>query len=305
MEINTINNYIRLIDAQTVNKTGNIYINILKNEFIILNEEIVIPKIPVSQLSYSEALPIVKTIIPLIPQFLLGHIVLQERQPSHELHSLHFIRLLEGRCINFYHVLRLDFKFGGDSSAILEPGNNDYYPSYRTNRLYYKSRLVPALKDNSTPITPIRLVQSITTESDQYFHTYAMFDDIDTSRQTNEFIQALPDIFSVPSTLYPFIVTDYYTACMNVPNPVPEELRSAVTIFEPLFFIIASHFIPVAEIFPIDKLKARFPDLLEIKDDKLIPTPNLVGVFREYFSRYALSRDEQCMLKGWWQLAIS
>ena len=305
MAIDQINNYIRLIDEHHGNKTGNIYINILKNEFIMLNEEIVIPKIPVSKLSYTEALPIVQTIIPIIPQFLLGHTLLEERQPPHELHSLHFVRLLEGRCINFYHVLRLDFKFGGDSSSIIEQGNNDYYPVYRTGRLYYKSRLVPTLKDHSTPITPIKLIQSITTESDQYFHTYAIFDDIDTSQQTNEFIQTLPDIFPIQATLYPFIVMDYYTACMNVPNPVPDELNRACTIFEPLFFIIASHFIPIDGISPIDTIASTFSGLLEIQDNKFIPTPNLIQMSKEYFSRYSLSRDEQCMLKGWWQLVIA
>lgn len=305
MAINQINNYIRLIDEHNVNKTGNIYINILKNEFIMLDEEIIIPRIPVSKLSYNEALPIVQTIIPIIPQFLLGHTLLEERQPPHELHSLHFIKVLEGSCINFYHVLRLDFKFGGDSSSIIEQGNNDYYPVYRTGRLYYKSRLVPTLKDFSDPITSIKLIQSITTESDQYFHTYAIFDDIDTSRQTNEFIQTLPDIFSIPATLYPFIVMDYYTACMNVPNPVPDELNRAVTIFEPLFFIIASRFLNVDIISPIDVLEASFSGLLEIQDNKFSPTPDLIQLSKEYFKRYSLSRDEQCMLKGWWQLVIA
>ncbi|MEJ5361352.1 MAG: hypothetical protein WHV26_04755 [Spirochaetota bacterium] len=304
MAVNQINNYIRLIDAHNVNKTGNIYINILKNEFIMLNEEIIIPKIPVSKLSYNEALPIAQTIIPLIPLFLLGHILLEERQPAHELHSLHFVRLLEGRCTNFYHVLRLDFKFGGDSSTILESGNNDFYPSYRTSRLYYKSRLVPTLKDPSTPITPIKLIQSITTESDQYFHTYAIFDDIDTSDITSKFIKTLPDIFSIPFNLYPFIVMDYYTACMNIPNPVPPELERAVTTFEPLFFIIASHFIPIDSIISLNDLEDNFSELIEIKNHELVPTPNLIQLSREYFNRYSLTRDEQCMLKGWWQLVI-
>lgn len=305
MAISQINNYIRLIDEHNVNKTGNIYINILKNEFIMLKENIVIPKIPVAKLSYTEALPIVQTIIPIISQFLLSHTLLADRQPPHELHSLHFIRLLEGKCINFYHVLRLDFKFGGDSSTILEPGNNDYYPVYRTNRLYYKSRLVPTSKDHPTPITPIKLIQSITTESDQYFHTYAIFDDIDTSQQTNEFIKTLPDIFSIPATLYPFIIMDYYTACMNVPNPVPDELNRACTIFEPLFFIIASRFLSIDVISPMNEIASTFSGLLEINDNKVIPTPNLIKMSKEYFNRYSLSRDEQCMLKGWWQLVIA
>jgi len=305
MAVNQINNYIRLIDPQNVNKTGNIYINILKNEFIMLNEEIIIPKIPVSKLSYNEALPIAQTIIPLIPLFLLGHTLLEERQPAHELHSLHFIRLLEGKCINFYHVLRLDFKFGGDSSTILEPGNNDFYPSYRTNRLYYKSRLVPTCKDSSPPITPIKLIQSITTESDQYFHTYAMFDDIDTSNITNEFIQTLPNIFSIPSSLYPFIVMDYYTACMNIPSPVPLELDRAIAIFEPLFFIIASHFIPIDSMISLNELEANFSERIEIKGQELVPASNLIQMASDYFNRYSLTRDEQCMLKGWWQLVIA
>ncbi|MGB4270746.1 MAG: hypothetical protein WBK20_16400 [Spirochaetota bacterium] len=305
MAVNQINNFIRLIDAHNVNKTGNIYINILKNEFIMLNEEIIIPKIPVSKLLYNEALPIAQTIIPLIPLFLLGHTLLEERQPAHELHSLHFVSLLEGRCINFYHVLRLDFKFGGDSSTILEPGNNDFYPSYRTNRLYYKSRLVPTMKDISPPITPIKLIQSITTESDQYFHTYAIFDDIDTSNITNEFIKTLPDIFSIPSNLYPFIVMDYYTACMNIPNPVPLELERAVTTFEPLFFIIASHFISIDSIISFNDFENAFSELIKIKNHELVPTSNLIQLSREYFNRYSLTRDEQCMLKGWWQLVIT
>lgn len=304
MGVNQINNFINLIDTNTVNKTGAIYINILKNEFIMLNEEITIPKIPVSKLPYIDAVPIAQTIIPFIPQFLSGHTLLEERQPSHELHSLHFVRLLEGNCINFYHVLRIDFRFGGDSSTIIEPGNNDYYPAYRTNRLYYKSRLVPAFKDSAPPITPIKLIQSITTESDQYFHTYAIFDDIDTSHITNELLKTLPDIFSIPATLYPFIVLDYYTACMNVPNPLPDELNRAIAIFEPLFYIIASRFISLDSVIAIPELEKNFPQFFEIHENTLVASSALISFAKEYFSRFSLNRDEQCMLKGWWQFVI-
>ncbi|MCX8123940.1 MAG: hypothetical protein N3F66_07215 [Spirochaetes bacterium] len=304
MSVSRINHSIHHIDPNSKNQTGNIYINILKNEFIMLNKEIIIPKIPVSHLSYDDAFPIVQTIIPFIPLFLLHHTLLNERNPQHELHSLHFATLLEGTLINFYHVLRIDFKFGGDSSTIIEPGNNDYYPSYRTSRLYYKSRLVPTLKIPSPPITPIKLIQSITTESDQYFHTYAMFDDIDTSHITNKFITMLPDIFSIPAHLYPFIVMDYYTACMNIPNPLPEELTTAITIFEPLFLVIASRCIPIESIIQIKDVIQSFPELLEIKDQEFIPTNNLIHIAKEYFGRYSLSRDEQCMVKGWWQIGI-
>jgi len=305
MSTTVINNMLNAIPSNAANKTGGMYINIVKNEFIILDNEIKIPRIPVTSLSYNDALTFIPDIIPLIPAFLYNHILLQQRHPANELHSLHFVSLLQGRLVNFYHILRIDFKFGGDSSSIIEPGSNDYYPSYTTNRLYYKSRLIPTLQYSPEPIIPMKLIQSITTESDQFFHTYALFDDIDTSKITRELNTLLPDIDAIPESLYPFVVFDYYTACMNVIYPDSHELAWAIAVYEPLFFIIASHYIDLNTIIPYHAIKKAFPDFFHTASDTLMPEDILLNIFQTYFKRFSFSRDEQCMLKGWWQFVIA
>ncbi|HQL42978.1 MAG TPA: hypothetical protein PL073_03705, partial [Spirochaetota bacterium] len=181
---------------------------------------------------------------------------------------------------------------------------NDYYPSYTTNRLYYKSRLIPTLQYSPEPIIPIKLIQSITTESDQFFHTYALFDDVDTTKVTHE-LNTLLHAFTIPENLYPFVVFDYYTACINIVYPDSHELTWAMAVYEPLFLIIASHYIDLNAIIPYHAIKKAFPDFFTIVNDKLIPEDNLLNMIQTYFKRFSFSRDEQCMLKGWWQFVIA
>jgi hypothetical protein len=304
MSTTVINSMLNAIPSNAANKTGGIYINIVKNEFIILDNEINIPRIAVPSLPYDDALTFMPSIVSLIPAFLYNHILLQQRNPANELHSLHFASLLEGKLLHFYHILRIDFKFGGDSSSVIQPGSNDYYPSYTTNRLYYKSRLIPTLQYSPEPIIPIKLIQSITTESDQFFHTYALFDDVDTAKITHE-LNTLLHAFTIPENLYPFVVFDYYTACMNIVYPDSHELAWAIGVYEPLFLIIASHYIDLNAIIPYHAIKKAFPDFFTIVNDKLIPEDNLLNMIQTYFKRFSFSRDEQCMLKGWWQFVIA
>ena len=50
--VDEIQNILRSLDSNQKNKTGNLYLNQIGNEFITFKEKIEIPKIPVKELDY-------------------------------------------------------------------------------------------------------------------------------------------------------------------------------------------------------------------------------------------------------------
>ncbi len=305
--VEKINSIISNIDSNSKNRTDTIYLNRVKEEFITFDDIITIPQIPVKELSYELAAGIVEDVSGVIPGFLHGHRMLEKRQPPSEVHSLHFMRVLEGKILDFAHMLRIHLKFGGDTSAIVRRGTSDVYPSFITNRLYYTSRLVPRKKEaaEGAGVDSLRLKDRLVTESDQYFHTFAIFEDMDTSDMTQKLLENIPaDVFSVSTGLYPFLVFDYFTACMNILYPSADGIESAVDIFEPLFFIVAGGFLPPEDLAPGIDLEEAFAGRLEVTDNSVAPTGTFADELRRYFSGVRVEKDDELALKGWWRFVF-
>ncbi len=286
-----------------------IYLNAVKNEMIFFGEELVVPRIPVQELKYDLGAEILKDLVPRIPQLFEGHHFLETRKPRSELHSLQFALPLKGRVLEFVHLFKMDMRFGGDSSSIIERGSTDHYPSYRTSRIYYKSRLIPVSEISGSGVSldfkPLRLHESNYVESDQYFHTFAVFDDLHSRELTRDLYRKIDlDVFPISLELYPFLAYDQFTACFNVLYPSVSELALALDVFEPLFHLIHSRYHPAEDTLSAKALEA-FPGLILPGESGLILTEDALVLLRDYFRRYSLNRDDELALKGWWKFEIS
>jgi hypothetical protein len=227
-----------------------------------------------------------------------------KRVPASEQHSLQFILPLSGTLMDFVHLYKIDLRFGGGSGEFIDRGNSDFYPSYYTDRLYYKSRLIPVKPGTASVFSPLRIFDSAYAESDQYFHTFAMFEDINYKEITRE-MHAKMDlrrVFPVSPELFPFVEYDYFTACLNVINPVREELEYALKIFEPLFYYIYGKYRDINEIAPPRRIVEAFPDTLLDEAGALHFVDKFMEILQAYFGRFSAYRDDDLSLRGWWRI---
>jgi len=294
------------IDAGADNDSGAVYINSVKNEFVLFNGRIEIPRLPVKEIDPASAADILASIARYIPAYMAGRRLASGISAAHQ-HSLRLARRLEGNLVDFVHLFRIDLKYGGGAGEILERGGTDYYPSYATDRVYFKSRLVPVEKEAApgTGFLPVRLVDSTYTDSDQYFHTFAIFEETGNREATMEIHRRLDmrDIFPVSTSLYPFVEFEHFTACLNVPDPTAPELERAKAVFEPLFLHIYSRYRPLHDRFPRDKIEESFPELCPSAGGGA-PGDGLRARLAEYFGGYSFHRDDELALKGWWRIDI-
>ncbi len=295
------------INARASNDTGAIHINIIKNEFILLNGRIGIPRLPVKEIDPELAAGVLADIARFIPEYLGGRRFISGPVSAAHQHSLQFARRIEGALVDFVHLFRIDLRYGGGADEIIEKGGTDYYPAYHTDRVYFKSRLVPVLKGEASDadFSPVRLVDSTYTDSDQYFHTFAIFDDTSHREATMEIHRRMDmaDMFPVSAALYPLVEFDHFTACLNVPDPKPAEIERAARLFEPLFLFIFARYRPLYDRFPREKIETAFPEFIFSTECVEFGEDARVGL-RRYFGRYSFFRDDALALKGWWRIDI-
>lgn len=305
--IEKIQYLLKNIDNNKENKTGRIFINAVKNEFIIINSKLIIPRISVNELDYNIGSKIIEDIIDIIPEFLYEHILLEHRKPASEEHYLHFIKLIKGRVIDFIHIFKIDFKFGGNSINIIEKGDTNNYPSYSTDRFYYKSRLIPIAKNNNQfDFESIRLIESNYIESDKLFFTSTIFDEVNKSVITEEIEKKINlNVFNISQKLYPFIVYDYFTACFNVLWPGIKQINEAAVIFEPVFIILYSKYNNIKNLATIEELNRLFIDSIIVDNVNLKINDLFIEKLHDYFKKYNIYRDDELMLKSWWRIDIA
>jgi len=301
-----INDLINLINENDKNKFQGIFLDVLLVEFFSLKNELYIPKISVRELDYKTGLTISKYLVDILPEYLFKHTLLVKRKPISEQYSLQFIKLLPGQIIDFIHIIRFDFKLTGGYGKIKDKGDNKTFSSYTTDRIKYKSRLVPVPK-NSDPYMvesiKLRSYLEIDTRSEKF--TAVFFDEFSPAEICLDFnMKAGEDIFSISPKIYPFLFYDYLTVCMNVLDPTVHRLEKAAEIFEPLFFYLYylyredDHFIEKSKIEIFDKY-------LDISDSGISQKELLKNNLKEFFSCYSIFRDEDMMLKGLRKIIIS
>lgn len=294
-----INSHISLIQPADTNRISGYFLDESLLEFFLLKEEISIPPIAVSELDYNTGISIVKNLTAVIPEFLRDHSLLVKRKPSSEQHSLHFIKGFQGRVLDFVHILRFDFKPAGGYGKIEGKGDNKTFPGYKTDRIRYKSRLVPVKKgSNPELIDSMRIKSQLEVDTDGKRFTSVFFDEYSTTEISIDFsIKSGDSLYIIPPKLYQFIAYDYFTACLNVPDPGVKKLSTAVELFEPLFCYLyfqyreRSHEISENELSVLD-------NYLLVENSVVRQRPLLQNGLREFFSYYKLFRDDSMMLSG-------
>lgn len=305
-DVARINRIIESIDPKQRNRTGELYMNAVQNEFITISKILQIPRLEVRSLDYSRAVGIVENLADVIPEFIRGHRLLENRKPAAEQHSLHFIMKIPGRVLDFIHIIRIDLMFGGDSSNVIERGDTNFYPSFRTDRIYYKSKIVPVREASDDDFESIRLKEHEHVESDYYFHTYALFDEFESREASKNLCGKFdPGIFNISLDLYQFISYDYFTACMNVLYPDEAELVRSAGLFESMFIFLFSKHRDIRELMPVDAIRETFRAELEYDEDGIVMTDEFTGRLIEYFHRFRLFQNDNMLLKGWRRIDVT
>lgn len=303
--VKNIDYLINSIKKSDENTISGIYLDESLTECFFLREELTIPAIPVKELDYSTGYEIVKKLTSIIPQYMSEHVLLEKRKPQSEQHSLQFIRFITGRLIDFVHILRLDFKISGGYGRITGKSDSSTFPEYSTNRIKYRSRLVPVYKESDPySLDAIKLKMQYGVDTDGKRFTSVLFDEYSTTEISRELsMKAGGDVYSIPVKLYPFIAYDYFTACLNIPDPSPLRLQNASSVFEPLFLSLYYHYrngLPGID----NEQLSLWNEYIDIKDNRIIQKPLLQQKLKEFFSQYSLYRDEQLMLDGLRKISV-
>lgn len=292
------------------NRTEEIYINSVLNEFYRFGGKIVIPRISVKELDYATALPIVKDLALYIPAFFSGHQLLEKRIPPSDQHKLQFTMRVQGKILSFIHMFKIELRFGGDPKNITEKGDTNNHPAFKTDRIYYKSLLIPEIPGSIgreiSGFSPIRIIDMQVVESDQQIRTSAIFDDVNLQEFTDAIIGLFdPKIFSISPKLFPQLVYDYFTACFRVLNPAQPEIFECAEIFEPLFFYIYSRFRDIDSLAGKAMILDLFQNELSASEGTIVIKDQFMERVKQYFNRFHLHRDDELSVKGWWRVLRS
>jgi len=288
---------LRSVDNHS-NIINGVYIDESLREFFLLKEEIVIPAIPVSEIDDENTISLTAIMSGLIPEFLKDHFYLEHKNPRSEQHAIHFARLVEGRTIDMVHMLRLDFKFTGTSGTIITSGDTGTYPSFSTDRLYYKSRLVPVVKGSDiSSFESLRLKDAVKVNTDRRLFTSVLFDEFNTREISIELSRrAGSDNFRIPVTIYPFITYDYFTACMNIPLPFSGKITEGALILEPLFLYLYCEF-KNSEC-TVQDAGTHWKESIDVNDGIIKLNSEFKKKLSSFFSDYNVYTDEELMIKG-------
>ncbi len=295
-------NLLGALKTEQKNDICGIFLDETLREFFCLNAPVVIPAIPVSSIKHNNAADILNVISQVIPGFMAGHSYLEKRNPVSEEHSIHLACPVKGKIIDFIHMLRLDFKFSSNAGTIVKKGDSATFPSYSTERIYFKSRLVPVYQGSGTGnFDFIKLRGSVSVEagdSGRRLFTSVLFDDFSSREISIELSRKSGDIFKVPVTIYPMLGYDYFTACINVPGLEYGSLAEAAAVFEPLFIYLFSDVSGSGHSLVMEGLES-WPDCLVSSEGGVFLKPEFKQNLKNYFSRYLLFTDDDLLLRGW------
>ena len=147
-------------------------------------------------------------------------------------------------------------------------------------------------------IESIKLKTQLEVETDGKIFTSAIFDEFSPTEISLDFsVKAGEDIYPIPPKIYPFFSYDYFTSCMNIPDPAAHKLERAAEVFEPLFFYL--HYMYRGDTNFADKSGMEtFDRYLNISESGMEQQESLKDNLKEYFSCYSIYMSEELMLKG-------
>jgi hypothetical protein len=305
---NTISELILGIKPSAVNEQSELFLNETHNEVLLLQRTLEIPRIPVTFLDKDSIAPVVSSIAEVIPAFFLNHDFLSQPFPASETHHLHFVQHVKGVSLEFVHVFKLDFRFSSDMGTNHRDGTADFYPSYLTDRILYKSHLVPVdaveySEGRITGFTPKRIFRNENIEADKFRFAQTIFDEFDPSEINDKIYENIDsDVFPFSRKIYPFIEYGYFSVIMRIPDPYQDRIADAVHIFEPLCCRVQS----VLSGRGADPAAAeKYSEDLVLRDGLLVLNDVFRNKARSFFSRYSIFQNDELALKRWRRLDVS
>lgn len=273
------------------------------NEVLIplyrLEDTIEIPRLHVKGIQRDETEQLGSLIQKALPSFLVEHSLHENVYPAAREYSVQFSRRLEGVVVDIIHLFTVDLRFSGNSSTAIEKGSTEFYPSYMTNRIYASSELVPVVKNSDFPQGIARISSGDIHQSDQYFHTFAIFDELDRREETAKILENIGiDEFPVSTKLYPFFEYNYMTAIMREPFPEEDRLKESLRVFEPVFLRILATLTHDSRL--LDQYCLHTQD--DFTDDKKNLSSELVEKLQKHMAEIAITRDDELALKRWWSV---
>jgi hypothetical protein len=295
-------------DTGASNAPFHIYLNDRRNEFMRFSEEFTVPRISVHGLTDTQKIELTGIFCGLIPEYLSRHSIMLTPKPAAETMCIHYVRQYRGRLLDFMHILKIDLKFAGNPDMITEKGDNSNYPAFRSERLYYKSFLLPVTdttvrQGSIQDYQPLKLQESISHEADEDgFFTYTLFDDINPEEANAVLYRSLGCLHTpFPSKIYSFFSYQHLTGCLSIPRPGAAEIAKGIDIFEPAIIrFLADNGRPLPSGW--DKV---FPTELTATASGVEFTPEYCDKMNTYFSRYALTVNDELLLKNWRELEIN
>jgi hypothetical protein len=288
-------------------KRDSIFINETKNEILDIGYTINIPRIHVSRVDYEVISDVMRQLADIIPEFLAGHTLLIQQKPPSETHYLHFVKKVSGLHGDYVHLFKLDFRFSSDMGTNYHDGTADFYPSYSTERIPYKSLLIPVdtikyENDRIVDFSTIKILHGESVDGDKHFMTHTIFDEFDPTA-VNEKIhdEAGRGLFPFSLRIYPFVSYGYFSVCMNIPDPAGNVIDEAVRIFEPIAYKVIASFDPTH----LARKPAGDYEEITIDESGLIQyAPVFSDRAKDFFSRYKIYQDDALALKRWRRLDI-
>lgn len=291
---------VRADQSKKENVYGEVLLNERKNEFYKFEGSIEVPRISVNGISRDQKIMLSERIMEIIPGFLDNYSVIFEPKPAAETLFIHFAKKYKGRFFDFIHLFKIDFKFSGNPDSMIEKGDNFNYPSYRTDRFYYKSYLLPVYPsdDDISEFKTIPLFKEVSHKSqDEGFFTYALFDDIDIEVYDKIIADSLGEFtFLIPQGIFRFLRYAYFTAAFTVLDPFDYKIKEAVDLFEVIFVrLVQDNDVDVKYDSDI------FSESLVIKDGKMFFAESFINKFNGYISKYSLVTNEDYLLLNSWK----
>ncbi len=210
-----------------------------------------LPSVHTTGITTDEKIALLDIYRDLVPAFVDGFQILRENRPARYASELHLVRPLIHEDRSFIFVLRIlaDYRGGATTAEILEPGTQDRSPRVRTDRVYYRARILPCLDvtrsgDWIDDFLPDRLpelagyfTEAREVEQRPGRHTFAVFLDTDFGA-FNARVSRLFGDWPYENVFYPFIGDDYVTLSLNVPLPHPYFINTALPRFARAFTAI-------------------------------------------------------------------
>jgi hypothetical protein len=302
-----IDRILKEIGSSMTNRCGSIIINELKRELLLLKEPLLVPSIHVSGLDYPELSGVAEKLAGIMPEYLAGHTLLANQKPPVECHTMQFVKLLHGRFTDYIHMFKIDLRFSSGTGTQKGAGDSDHFPPFEAEGLVVGSHIIPVTEVKYADgaildFAPLRIIGKESVEgSDSKIMVHTFFDDFDPT-EINEKIWGSLDssIFPFSPKIYPFVSYSYFSACLNLPDPVASALDKSVRFYEAML---------VKLLFVFGRLEGEVSDRIDqeyisFRDGVPYFTEKFTKEGTEFFSRYSVYQNDEFMMKRWRRLDV-